>query len=287
MIQSPKLLWIIGKWHGVAGNGMVWISLVGCAIKCNTVHTCAYCVHLFGISMCTVLMDVLLKLFLLLCLPLVCLRFAKKSQPPPWLLSPCKQNRPVLACPFRCSFVRSLLIHPSTHWLMGAVVPSYFLLSVRSSVHACAQAFMHESMFSFQAFGIFHSISLHVFWCHEIYIMQSCFFNLVSFQCLSLSLSKVSSPLNPCPCECMLFSCSSSHCICFILLMSCHSCLFIQCMQSFKRSSNQLFIQESWAIHANKIHINKQAHYTMHKVLVSKTSLHKPCATPSVPSDWL
>ncbi len=194
MIQSPKLLWIIGKWHGVAGNGMVWISLVGCAIKCNTVHTCAYCVHLFGISMCTVLMDVLLKLFLLLCLPLVCLRFAKKSQPPPWLLSPCKQNRPVLACPFRCSFVRSLLIHPSTHWLMGAVVPSYFLLSVRSSVHACAQAFMHESMFSFQAFGIFHSISLHVFWCHEIYIMQSCFFNLVSFQCLSLSLQGVQPP---------------------------------------------------------------------------------------------
>ena len=93
---------------------------------------------------------------------------------------------------------------------------------------------------------------------------------------MSLSLSPVSSPLNPCHCECMLFSCSSSHCICFILLMSCHSCLFIQCMQSFKRSSNQLFIQESWAIHANKIHINKQAHYTMHKVLVPKTSLHKP-----------
>lgn len=166
-----------GKWHGVAGYGMVWIGFVGRASKCHRythiwkLIISMYCIYIYTIFtyihiiiMCTLLTEVLLKLFLLPCLSHVCLRFAEKSQPPPWLLSPCKQEWTSTGlCSFLCSLVRSSLIHLSTHWLMGSLVLSFVCASIPPCMGACVHAwdYVFISAFAIYSFRFIYMSSCH------------------------------------------------------------------------------------------------------------------------------
>lgn len=149
------------------------------------------------------------------------------------------KNGPALACVH--SFAHWFAHHSFTYRLIDSWVPLYCLSSVRPSLHAWVRAFMHEIMHSFQLLQSIRSVSFT--WVHAIRLLWCIRASLILFHS-NVSLQRPQSM--PLWMQVVLFGpCSSCHCICFILLLSCHSCLFIKCIQCSKHSSNpsnQLFI---------------------------------------------